>query len=370
MNLLNHSASQRHLHLQQQQQPIMMNRSRTDSGSTFNSFSDSSSSNRSKSSQRRRSHRPRGCRGGSSRKKRRGGKVPNEIMGSSVSMKSSNNPADDYGYGTERKLSLPVSDENAGTVRATMVQQQKQWTNYMPLSSNLNRPLDLTLKGEKRAPITTSKVSDISCYMRNNSCGVPPNKMSVLGAEYCPVGNQVTQQILPPMHEHQEATEHHQIQGRNIYALQQAENSSYANGYSFAHNCMGNSNHGNESSFPSLDYNYRQGHPAAHGFYNSCEHSRYDYQFQKLEQLHHGKSNGHEKSHPDFHGVSQDNRTKIDHGFGAHTESHSFLPMQTAKCQSDRIDNQRQMIAEGGSLFVTSPRSFLMGWKSDDTACM
>ncbi|CAB9510777.1 expressed unknown protein [Seminavis robusta] len=77
MSSSNSSSMRSSLHL-----PAGANRCRADSGSTYSS---SDTSNRSKTSSRRRSHRPRGCRGGSSRKKRRGGKVPKEIVGVEVS---------------------------------------------------------------------------------------------------------------------------------------------------------------------------------------------------------------------------------------------------------------------------------------------
>ena len=57
------------------------------------------------------------------------------------------------------------------------------------------------------------------------------------------------------------------------------------------------------------------------------------------------------------------------------TDSSSLLSLETtgdgASYHLERIEKQRQMMAEGGSLFVTSPRSFLMGWNKDDAPrCM
>jgi hypothetical protein len=60
------------------------NRCRADSGSTY-----SSSDTSNPTSSRRRSHRPRGCRGGSSRKKRHAGKVPKEIVSGSFAVNDS-----------------------------------------------------------------------------------------------------------------------------------------------------------------------------------------------------------------------------------------------------------------------------------------
>lgn len=338
------------------------NRSRADSGSTVSS---SDTSNRSKTSCRRRSHRPRGCRGGSSRKKRRNGvtnnntKVPKEIgnkEGGNTNNYSFANSISAARRATETRLPT-ISDENAGGT-APPISNSNSSNMYVPLTSNA-----AVLYGGD------SNVNILKPMKETKPCLPVPVKDAHLPQKENPFmqgsSNIMSRQILPPLQQ-SKVEEPPMLEGPNIYALQsiQNQNHSYNRNSLYLYNdCPATTN----TNMDFLPHEQKQHHT-----YNNY-HNIYD--GDKPQQHHSSFSFASHRGLPVFHSENRetsihDTKQKLNHNeLTATATTTTTTTTNKAITRSDtyrneRIEKQRQMRSGGGSLFVTSPRSFLMGWKS------
>ena len=441
------SLSMRGNHMQQPpQQPMAMNRGRADSGSTtFSSSSDTSSSNRSKTSIRRRSHRPRGCRGGSSRKKRRAEKVPKEIIGATMSLSSTNPAGENIPHHHDHHPPGRVSDENAGGSRAPMGLQQLGPIKNLPLSSNATsrygenkqmqqsqRSLDATVfskveKARAHPPVlpplqkkayASKAMNSFSMDDRSSNRSIISNTTTDNSASG--VTNHSApppRQILPPLYRPEEQMQdtNNDPPKQNIYALQprnhhQGQNYSESTYHHDYHDDTFVDSNSNMNYYPGMEYQngYNPHEPYNHQQHHDNHGNSYGHQIAQLDQQQqhyngnndYGQNystnannnygfvvpnNNYEADFPGFQGENHaepppvtNNSSNSNYGnfrINVNTDNSSLLPVQKIgganTYHTERIEKQRQMMAEGGSLFVTSPRSFLMGWKSDDVPrCM
>lgn len=412
------------------------NRCRADSGSTYSS---SDTSNRSKTSSRRRSHRPRGCRGGSSRKKRRGGKVPKEIGGAATDVVSaktmdvltSNKKTMSVQESRHQKVTVSfaeesrkpsksnISDENAGRVPST---QAYNVNKYLPLTSNAavygenNKndamagplksktlissnsclpPLQESMKSLLLASKEQQQQSNRPSYSNsahNNHTMETPLKSNVTGRGFS------QPQILPPLYHPEPAVTLSQeptFQGPNIYAL----HNTHTHTHSIIHNThrdnkniiprddihnntIVNNNRSDNVTYPYMD-NYHDGRSHQlygydnHNSYSQCGaniHTMQPNQFVVNDNsiINNGSNTNYEAGFLRFRAENRPEAVSYNN-FG-HTAMNSNSNNKLRKSsktpgssyRTERIEKQRQMMAGGGSLFVTSPKSFLMGWKSDE----
>jgi hypothetical protein len=425
---------------------LQANRCRADSGSTYSS---SDTSNRSKTSSRRRSHRPRGCRGGSSRKKRRGGKVPKEIGGTGEAMDTIADPnpveppkikkivesrepktilqgntalqesqsrkqkTTTVSFADEnRKQNNNISDENAG--RSSTNHYTNTSNKYLPLTSNAavygdnTNKSDATLPLKAKTSITSSSPlpplqDSMKSLLQVTQEQQQPNRsyltQNVELLKPNPGPSFVQSQILPPLY-HPEPTPQDPAlhNATNIYALQSNANTQAHNTYSLPSACEQR-----ESDYPcdynrissnsmisssdnsNCNYNMMDFHGRSHRLYGYDNHNTYNpygvntntLQMQPNQFVANDNDigpayNSNEtdfSSHSEF--VSLHNNFQHPHTSMSSNSSSNKLRKGANKTPGssyriERIEKQRQMMAEGGSLFVTSPKSFLMGWKSDD----
>lgn len=399
-----------------QGQVLQANRCRADSGSTYSS---SDTSNRSKTSSRRRSHRPRGCRGGSSRKKRRGGKVPKEIGGATIvegkvnvhvnvnhnSLETSKTLLlQQPGEVRRQKPTVSFADENHGSdenAGRTSTHQPFHSNNYLPLTSNAAVLGDNINKKDALPPLKSKMSATSNSYLpplqesMKSFLAAPKesssshHQQSLLTTDHQmkttnAIGPSFSQtQILPPLDHPEPAVDPSQkLQGPNIYALQSNKHST--NHVNNTHrdttskNSMGNSAT-NSNSYPS----YNDFHGSSHQLYGYDNHSNNYSQYGAnyindqftndtfANDNSGGSSINYESEFTRFHTES---RLDLFHSSSSsnhrHYLKHRGNKTPGASYRIERIEKQRQMMPEGGSLFVTSPKSFLMGWKSDETPRM
>jgi hypothetical protein len=170
--------------------------------------------------------------------------------------------------------------------------------------------------------------------------------------------NQVNQ-ILPPMQQPKQE-QPTMLGGPNIYALQttHSQNNSYNQDNSYI-------------SYPSNDFNVNTTHYVANINYQNyyLDHNNHANNLRLAPDL----VSHHKGNVPAiFHSENQDSSypvlppRNIKPNLKLVTKTTVSRPDITYR--NERIEKQRQMMSEGGSLFVTSPRSFLMGWKSEEVS--
>lgn len=333
------------------------------------------------------------------------------LQGSNVNQKTTVSFAD------EIQKPNNVSDENAG--RKPSNQSSQNSIKYLPLTSNAAVYREKTSKTEAVLPVKskTSITSSSSSLPTSSLTPLQESMNTLLEAskeqqksnqtylandlELLPATNSglgfLQSQILPPLYHPEPAPQDPAFQqGPNIYALQNTNNNTQD--HSMQHSLPNNMCDHRKNSYPtdyyhnsntmvgnnSIDHtncntNNMDYHGRSHPLYCYDNHNTYNqyganantmqmqpnHSFVASDNIGATYDTGYSHSetvsydhnqHPTFSGTAINN--KLRKSVNRTTADSSY--------RTERIEKQRQMMAGGGSLFVTSPRSFLMGWKSDD----
>lgn len=382
----------------------LSNRSRLDSGTSGSS----DSSKESGKPPRRRSHRPRGCRGGSSRRSRNNsadekqansnnkrillpinnsqntGCDANNINNDSQVNTTDNNklncciiekgtPYDKGRKAEQNQLKMPGASEFPLACRPNRQPPGLVSSSYIDYNSNY-------YQGEQESFATASSTdysSTVGSY-DNRSYYSSSNTTNSFSVDFPPINNSFSDASSEVDNNH--AIEQQQQQQR--YRTPSSHNSNKLNG-------MGNMID-NDYILPPLPINAFQRDPIPTGpnpyaLKLTSRHNSGAYYRHSGPQQHHQQRHQLESSLTSGDNGSTANNIKIinqndynyapnsatmqysQHDWSALQQPYSQLHPQNATYDytAERIEKQRQNV-EGGSLFVVSPRSFLMGWKRTD----
>jgi len=325
------------------------NRPRLDSGTSASSESSKGTGK----PPRRRSHRPRGCRGGSNRRRNKAGELSRESKVSNLDGRD-------------------VPDSKIILVKHSMTKKCPSFENGAT-AKNVGDMHDLVHKRNYRerslssssvstAPTTdfssSHDVDDIS-FLNDFSLIQPSFSNSSSEKGFDLVGYRGTSnQILPPLPSRNLPVQHIHS-GRNPYALQNTKDASYPS-ISKCHD-LSRALNGLTSSYATTVQSVNQRHISNHyyGYPMPLEDTGGNH-FSAGVTVNSKSSAGSMDPPPPRHVLRMPVLSNMTVSTGIGRSIAPVCVRETGHHQAGRLEIQRQAV-EGGSLFLTSPRSFLMG---------
>lgn len=303
-------------------------RGRLDSGSLSNSSSENLDGNK-----KRRSHRPRGCRGGGSRRQR---KALREQVREREMMEALQENVEPRGYSHLSGLNANSSEYTFPPKFVSSISN-----NYNPERQD-GVSKEISLYGDAVTPMLQPSMSNLST---NSSSSCPPNNDPLFSI------------FTPQLSSNQYMDSHGHLRSRVPYGRMTFFDSQAKYMHGFANENI-NGSLGNQLHFEQqAPSNIQQPMNTHQGLIHSKENNGGAVSVLPPLQINIAKTEP-EKLHGPNPYALKSNRLTFQ------SELTEALEADGADYRFDRIEKQCQMLAGGGSLFVTSPRSFLMGRKN------
>ena len=326
----------------QQQESLMMavysddggsTRGRLDSGSFSNSSSENIDDNK-----KRRSHRPRGCRGGGSRRQR---KALREQLREREMMEALHQE----NVGPRGYAHLSRLDANSSEYTYPPKSESSVSNNFNPEWRDGRVLKETTFYGEAGTPMLQASMSTLST---NSSSSWPPNNNDPIFSIFAP---QLSSNQYVDSQGHVRSRVPY---GRMTFCDSQAKYHGFVNENN-------NGAPGNQLGLEQQEPSNVQHPMSTHkGLIQSKENNGDTVVVSVLPPLpiDISKTEPEELHGPNPYALNKSNRLTFQ------SELTEALKADGTDYHIERIEKQCQMLAGGGSLFVTSPRSFLMGRKN------